>query len=114
MAYEFTQDGYKQFSEDILKTNGEQGLMTAVLTDMQLTITEALATADATRADYEQMKAENDRLKESNMQLYLRNGEQAKQLSSINQGTMTPQMPEVPPEKKGIDSYMEKFLAGKK
>lgn len=78
MPYEFTQEDFRKFTEKIIGAEGDQATLTSELTDMQSTFTEAMALVETTKTENEKIAAENDRLKQSNMSLFLRVGEQAK------------------------------------
>lgn len=100
MAYEFTQDSYRQFSEAIIQANGDQATLTTILSDMQDTFTKSIADLAATTKLNEDIGKENDRLKQANMDLFLRIG--------------TPQEPNAPkgePEKPmSTKDYMASYF----
>ena len=76
MPFEFTDEGWRQFSEQILAANGDQATLTSVLSDMGDTFMTGINTNNTTQNENESIKAENQRLKDANMSLFLRVGEQ--------------------------------------
>lgn len=100
MAYEFTQDSFRQFSEDVIGAKGDQATLTTLLSDMQDTFTKGIADLAATNETNGTVTKENERLKQANMDLFLRLG--------------TPQEPNKPasePEKPvSTSDYMEKYF----
>ena len=117
MAYEFNQESFQKFSEDVLAANGDQSLLTAALADMQMVMTEALATVTAATEQTQAAQEEATRLRESNMNLHRRIGEQALQLSGsiIQQGQGDiPHQQETPIHERGTAAYMERFFAQQK
>lgn len=100
MPYEFTQDAYRQFSEAILGANGDQATLTTILSDMQDTFNRGIADLAATTETNGNVTKENERLKQANMDLFLRLG--------------TPQEPNKPqpePEKPmSTKEYMEHYF----
>lgn len=74
MPYDFSQDGFRQFSEDLIKTEGDQALMTTILADMQDTYNDNIGKLEKAMQDADALTKERDRLKESNMELFLRIG----------------------------------------
>ena len=109
MAYEFTVDSYRTFSDDIINANGDQATITSRLADMQDAFTNSIGRLTKAEQDAESLKQENERLRQANLDLFLRIGESAK--PSAN----NPQQEEDTAE--GVDEYMNKFfdkLEGKK
>lgn len=78
MPYEFTPEGFNQFSEDVLKAEGDQATLTTLLADMQGTITEAIAKDRVNQQTVDTVTAENTRLRAANMTLFLRVGADAR------------------------------------
>lgn len=76
MPYAFTAEDFNKFTEDVLKAEGDQATLTTLLADMNGTITEAIAKDIASTSEVETVRAENERLKKANMDLFLRVGVQ--------------------------------------
>lgn len=76
MPYEFNEENWRKFSEDILAAGGDQATLTSVLADMGDTFITGVNTAEQTRSENESVRQENARLKDANMNLFLRVGEQ--------------------------------------
>ena len=74
MPYEFTQDGFKQFSEAVIGAGGDQATLTTLLADMQGTYETSIGSLAKALKDVETTKEENDRLRKANMDLFLRIG----------------------------------------
>lgn len=109
MAYEFTVDSYRTFSDDIINANGDQATITSRLADMQDAFTNSIGRLTKAEQDAESLKQENERLRQANLDLFLRIGESAKP-STSNQ-------PADEDVVEGVDEYMNKFfdkLEGKK
>lgn len=100
MPYEFTQDSYREFSEAILGANGDQATLTVLLSDMQDTFNQGIADLTATRETNDSVSKENERLKQSNMDLFLRLGTP----ESPNQQQQEPEKPLSTAE------YMEQYF----
>lgn len=101
MPYNFTLDDYRKFTEDIIKTEGDQATLTTILADMQDTFTDNIALVESERSEREKLSKENTRLKESNMSLFLRVGAQARGEDNT------------PPEEEKtqtVSEYMTKYL----
>lgn len=81
MPYEFTQEAFQQFSQDVIAANGDQATLTSLLADMQGTFTDNIGIAAKQTKDLETLNAEADRLRKANMDLFLRVGTQAEQAS---------------------------------
>lgn len=79
MPYEFTQESFQQFSQDVIAANGDQATLTSLLADMQGTFTDNIGIAAKQTKDLETLNAEADRLRKANMDLFLRVGAQAEQ-----------------------------------
>lgn len=75
MAYEFTPEGYTQFTNDILAANGDQATLTGYLSDMQETISTQLTTTADNTAKINALTAETERLREANKKLFFRVGQ---------------------------------------
>lgn len=76
MPYEFTQDGYREFSQAIIDAKGDQATITSILADMQDTVTDNIGKLMKLTQDTEAVTAENERLRNANMELFLRIGSQ--------------------------------------
>ena len=74
MAYEFTQDGYRAFSQAIIDANGDQATITSILADMQDTYNDTIGVVTKLAEDNKTITAENERLRNANMDLFLRIG----------------------------------------
>lgn len=74
MPYEFTQDGFKSFTDAVLAANGDQATLTTILADMQDTFTDGIGRVTKAEADRDTANAERERLKNANMELFLRIG----------------------------------------
>lgn len=79
MAYEFTEQGWREFTQAILDANGDQATLTSVLADMGDTFITGVNTGNKVEEENAEVRKENDRLKEANMSLFLRVGEQQKE-----------------------------------
>lgn len=101
MPYAFSQDDYEKFSSDIIKAEGDQATLTALLADMRGTFTDAIAKDIASTEKVTTVEAENDRLRKGNMDLFLRLGEQNRQGGQHQ-----------PEEEKQLttDEYMKKYF----
>lgn len=82
MPYEFTQESFQQFSQDVIAANGDQATLTSLLADMQGTFTDNIGIAAKQTKDLETLNAEADRLRKANMDLFLRVGAQAEQANN--------------------------------
>lgn len=78
MPYLFTQEDFEKFTTDILGAEGDQATLTTIMADMQGTYTDALAATESLKSENERLTAERDRLKSSNMELFLRVGAKAR------------------------------------
>lgn len=76
MPFEFNEDAWNDFTQQILNAQGDQATLTSVLTDMGDTFTTAINTTRQTQENANKVQEENTRLKEANMNLFLRIGEQ--------------------------------------
>lgn len=106
MPYAFTQEDYLKFQEDILGANGDQATLSTVLADMQSTITDSLALVETTKSANNDLSAENTRLKESNINLLRRVGENA----LVMQGTKQEQYYDDEPKYHDADEYMQAYF----
>ncbi len=77
MPFELTPESYRNFSDQVIKAEGDQATLTTLLADMQETFTQAIASDNAARERVATIEAENKRLLEANMKLFLRTGEEA-------------------------------------
>ena len=87
MPFEFTADSFSDFSEQIIKAEGDQATVTALLADMQGTFTSAIATDMANTKAVETLTAENERLRKGNMDLFMRLGEQERVSKNLPSGS---------------------------
>lgn len=78
MAYEFTLDSFRTFSDDIIGANGDQATITSRLADMQDAFTDSIARLTKAEHDAEEIGKENERLRQANLDLFLRVGESAR------------------------------------
>ena len=101
MAYEMTQEAYRKFSEDILSAGGDQATLTTLLSDMQDTFYKGIADLNATAESNSNITKENERLKQANMDLFLRLGTPQETQSQA----------EEPPKPISTKEYMENYLA---
>lgn len=106
MPYAFTQEDYRKFQEEIIAAGGDQATLTSVLADMQATFTESMALVQTTKEENAAILSENERLKASNMQLFLRVGEQAKQQQIGTQQQSDPDSPKY----RDADEYMADYF----
>lgn len=104
MPYAFTLEDFNKFSEDILKAEGDQATLTTLLADMNGTITDAIAKDTANTEKVNTVTAENERLKNANMTLFLRVGQQADETPSTKEA--------VPDEHKpsSTAAYMQSYF----
>lgn len=102
MAYEFTIDSFRTFSDDIIAANGDQATITSRLADMQDAFTDSIARLTKAEHDAEEIGKENERLRQANLDLFLRVGEKAK----------TPQMENDPKEdhQQSTAEYMQSYF----
>lgn len=82
MAYDFTQEGFRKFSEDLIAAKGDQATVTSLLADMQDTFNDNIGALANTNKTNEDLTAENKRLKDANMELFLRIGTQREEINS--------------------------------
>lgn len=102
MAYEFTVDSFREFSDHVLAGGGDQATLTTVLADMQNVFTDNVALQAKQVQDIEALQKENKRLKEANMELFLRIGSQAQDGSEPG--------PQPEPQPVGVDGYLQRIL----
>lgn len=102
MPYEFTVESFREFSDHVLAGGGDQATLTTVLADMQNVITDNVALKAKQEKDMEALEKENKRLKEANMELFLRIGSQA-------QGGSEPG-PQPEEQPLSVDGYLQKLL----
>lgn len=103
MPYNFTAEDFNKFSEDILKAEGDQATLTSLLADMNGTITDAIAKDVANTEKVDTVTAENKRLRDANMQLFLRVGQVVDK-----QDKETSKEDDEKPH--GIDDYMQSYF----
>lgn len=103
MAYEFTTEGYRSFSEAIIAANGDQATITSILADMQDTVTNNITALETANKNVESLTSENERLKTANMNLFLRIGEST---ANDKGGSGSPK----PESEMDADQYMENFF----
>lgn len=106
MPYAFTQEDYIKFQEDVLGANGDQATISTVLADMQGTITESLAMVESTKSANEELTAENTRLKESNITLLRKVGENALSIQAPRQQIYEDDEPKY----RDADEYMQAYF----
>lgn len=106
MPYAFTQEDYLKFQDDILGANGDQATLSTVLADMQSTITDSLAMVESTKSANTELSAENTRLKESNITLLRRVGENALAIQSPRQELYDDDEPKY----HDADEYMQAYF----
>lgn len=114
MPYEFTPESFNKFSEDIIKAGGDQATVTSLLADMQATFTAGVAKDIANAESLKTVTAENERLRNANMDLFLRVGSQA--VSSIKKESVEePEGDEKPLTTSGyMNDYFARLEANKK
>lgn len=79
MAFDFTLEGYRDFSEKIIAANGDQATITSVLAEMQDTVIDKIGLLAKQEQDLDGFTAENQRLKAANAELFFRIGTNAQQ-----------------------------------
>lgn len=77
MPYDFTVDDFSKFTQDVLEAKGDQATLTSIMADMQTTVTNAMAAAVKSSENEQRITAENERLRNANMELFLRVGDTA-------------------------------------
>lgn len=107
MAYEFTVEDYNKFTQDLVDSGGDQAVMSTLLADMQATFLEAVASNAKLAQDNETVRAENERLKNANMDLMYRLGQKAVE---ENQSEKT----ETVERGKNVDAYLDKIFEEEK
>ena len=111
MPYDFTSDGYEQFSQAIIGAGGDQATLTSILSDMQTTFTDNIAQGINNTKELDTVKAENERLRKANMDLFLRVGEQQREKTG-EQKPPKQEDSEQPSTQSLMDKYFENW--GKK
>lgn len=112
MPYEFTQEDYSKFSQDIINAGGDQATLTSLLADMSGTVVDAIAKATVDSKKLEDISAENDRLKSANMELFLRVGaKDSEKLAGTTKGQAQDETTEDDDGRTPTQSYMERFFA---
>lgn len=105
MPYDFTADSFKKFQEDVIKAEGDQATLTTLLADMQGTFVEAIA-KDATMTDkVSVVTAENERLRNANMELFLRVGQKAADDAGVSGRNQEPEEPAV-----GVHDFLKSYF----
>ena len=101
MAYEFTQEGFRTFSEALVEAKGDQATVTSILADMQDTFNDNIGKLTAITQKNEAIKAENERLRSANMDLFLRIGTSKEEIQG-----------ESPAQEKSVSTaeYMENYF----
>ena len=74
MPYDFTQEGFRQFSEAVIAAGGDQATLTTLLADMQTTYENSIGNLAKASEDIKITTEENERLRKANMDLFLRIG----------------------------------------
>lgn len=82
MAYEFTQDSFREFSEAVISAGGDQATLTTLLSQMQDVIIDNIGKMEQLTQNNENVTKENERLKSANMDLFLRIGSQAEAIEN--------------------------------
>ena len=102
--YEFTQDSFRQFSEDIIAAGGDQATLTTLLSQMQGVIVDNIGLLEKTKQSADTISKENERLKSANMDLFLRIGAQAEAKGTAQQNNNQQTEPV------GVDDYLKNLL----
>jgi hypothetical protein len=100
MAYEFTQDSFREFSEAVISAGGDQATLTTLLSQMQDVIIDNIGKMEQLTQSNENVTKENERLKSANMDLFLRIGSQAEGIE--NKSKETPKDDPV-----GVDDFLK-------
>ena len=87
MPYEFTQEGFRDFSQKIIDAKGDQATVTSILAEMQDTFNDNIGRLTKLESDNQSITAENERLRNANMDLFLRIGATQE---SVTKGQPTP------------------------
>ena len=105
MPSAFTPEDYSRFQSAILEAEGDQATLTSILSDFQDTFTASFAQVNSMSADNSRILAENQRLKQTNLELFQRIGTPLQQIPKTE--------PEEPPESKykNVDEYMQDFFS---
>lgn len=72
-------DAFQDISRQIIAANGDQGQITALLTQLQDGYTNLFATHTETSKNNEVLSQENTKLKEYNLELFMRQGQRMKE-----------------------------------
>lgn len=102
MPYQFTPEEFNRFSEEVLNAGGDQATLTTLLADMGSTVTEAIASGISAAERVNTVTAENERLRNANMELFLRVGNQ-------NAGLIEPE--QEPATLMDTRKYMEQYFS---
>ena len=104
MPYAFTPEDYSKFQTEILEAGGDQATLTSILSDFQDTFAASFAQVNTVNADNARITAENQRLKQVNMDLFQRVGTPIQKID--------PPAPEEPEESKykNVDEYMQAYF----
>lgn len=108
MPYEFTQDGYRDFSEKVIAAGGDQATLTTLLADMQNTYNDNIGLLTKLTKDNESIKAENERLRAANMDLFLRIGTENEK-ARIEGGKVPPEQEKSVSTAKYMENYFSKL-----
>lgn len=109
MPFEFTTDAWNEFTKQVIEANGDQATLTTLMSDMQDTFTTGITTQSELDKTNKSLTEENKRLKEANMSLFLRVGEQ-KQDNSNPEKTGEPKTGE---EGHAVDKYLDNLFKEK-
>lgn len=108
MPYAFTPEDYSRFQSEVLEADGDQATLTSILSDFQDTFTQSYAQVNTVNADNARIMAENNRLKQTNMELFQRIGTPVTQVNQQKEE-------EVEESKyKNVDEYMQDFFSTKR
>lgn len=102
MPFSFTQEDFRDFSDKVLQAEGDQATLTSLLADMQGTYVDQLALHTKQEDEMKQIKEENERLKATNMELFLRVGQSVQEKQS--QSSTEPDEDEM-----DVEKYMENY-----
>lgn len=102
MPYDFTQDGFRKFSEAVIAAGGDQATLTTHLADMQSTFEENIGNLATLNKSLTETTQENDRLRKANLDLFLRIGADPKEKPATQE--------QEKPEDMDCSQYMEKYF----